>query len=336
MSSPRTRLRLRRAMLVAGGTWPLMRALPAAADAQVFPWRPVTIVQPFGPGNNLDIYARKLAAAVAPMLGQPVIVDTRPGASGNIASDHVARALADGHTLLITPVGVTLQYALPGSHAVNPLEALAPVTRLIDEGMVVVVHPSLNVKTLGGLIALATAKPGALAFGTSGFGGVQHMAALILSQRAGVEMLHVPFPNSSQIVTNLLSGEVPVAFSFVGTMEPHLASGRAIALAVTSRQRMPSLPSVPTIGESGYAGYDVSAWAGITTTAGTPAATIERLHDTFISALGQQEVRDMFNASGVRIVGNTPAEFAGEMRDAIDRWTPIMHTLAVPAAAKPG
>ena len=330
-----SRARMRRAMLVAGGTWPLMRTLPAAADAPVFPWRPVTIVQPFGSGNVLDIYARRLAAAVSPMLGQPVIVDTRPGASGNIASDHVARAPADGPTLLITGIGVTLQYVLPGSHAINPLAALAPVTHLVDQSMVVVVNPSLNVRTLAELVALARSKPGAVAFGTSGFGGVQHMAALILSQRAGIDMLHVPFPNSAQIVTNLLSGEVPLAFSFVESMEAHLASGRAIALAVTTKQRSLSLPAVPTIAESGYPGYDIAAWAGITTTAGTPPATIERLHDTFVQALDQPDVRDMFKTTSARIVGNTPAEFAAEMREAIDRWTPLMQKLAVPAAAKP-
>lgn len=335
MSPALRRLRLRRAMLVAGATWPLSRTMPAGADTQAFPWRPVTIVQPFGAGNVLDIYARRLALAVAPMLGQPVIVDTRPGASGNIASDHVARAAADGHTLLITGIGVTLQYALPGSRAVNPLAALVPVTHLVDQSMVVVVNPSLNVRTLAELVALARSKPGAVAFGTSGFGGVQHMAALILSQRAGIEMLHVPFPNSAQIVTNLLSGEVPLALSFVESVESHLANGRAIALAVTTRQRSPSLPNVPTIAESGYPGYDIAAWAGIMTTAGTPPSTIGRLHDAFVQVLEQPDARAMFKATNARIVGNTPAEYAAEIREAIDRWTPIMQKLAVPTEPRP-
>ena len=305
----------------------------AAVDDRPFPWRPVSIVQPFGPGNTLDIYARRFAAHLAAPLGQPVIVETRPGASGNIATAAVASAAPDGHTLLMHGVGITLQATIPGGTAPDPLVALAPVTRLAEEPMVVTVSPALGARSLAELVALARRKPGALAYGTSGIGGIQHMSVLIFAQRAGIDLLHVPFVNSSQITTSLLAGDVAIAFSFPAQIEGHLKSGRLIPLAVTSRQRSLKLPDVPTIEECGYTDYEMIAWTGILATAGTPAATIARLHGEFVNALHLADVQEMFATAGARSIGNTPAEFASEMRASMARWAPIMRTLYASANA---
>ena len=301
--------------------------LPVRAAEPAFPWHPVTIVQPFGAGNVLDVYARRLAEALAPLLGQPVIVETRPGASGNIAAGLVARAMPDGHTLLIHGVGIAIQPLIPDSHAPDPRVELAPISRLSDQPMVVTVNRALGVRTLGELVALARRKPGELAYGSSGIGGIQHCATLLMCQRAGIDMIHVPFANSMQTYTSLVSGDVALAFAFAGSVDAHIRAGTLVALAVTSASRFADMPDVPTVAESGYPGYAATAWTCMLATGGTPPSTIDRLYKALARVMAMPAIREMFRSNGASASAGTPAQFDAELDEANRVWAPVVRAL---------
>jgi tripartite-type tricarboxylate transporter receptor subunit TctC len=279
--------------------------MPLVADAvgpAPYPNRTIHLIVPFTAGNQLDVFARLIGDRLADSMGQPVIVENRPGASGNAASEAVAKAAPDGYTLLVSGVLITLLPQTYGSRAVDPVVAFAPITRLAQQP---------------------------IAYATSGVGTAQHIAMTMLSQRAGIETLHVPFANSGQLVASVLSGEVPVAMSFPGTVEPHVNAGRLKALAVTSARRAAAWPDVPTVAESGFAGFDVQSWAGVLAPAGTPPDIIDRLHREIVRILGMPEVRSAFLAQSAEPVGNTPAEFAAEIRSSVARWAPVIKAAGI-------
>lgn len=319
--------RMRRRVLTMGALACARLASARAAAPRDFPWKPVTIIQPYGAGNALDVYARKFATYLPRTLGQPVIVETRPGASGNIAAGFVARAAPDGHTLLVHGVGTLLQSLIPGSNAPDPLKALAPVTLFSEDPMVLTASSSLNVRSVAELVARAKRDSGGLAYGTSGVGGLQHLAMLLFARRAGIELLHVPFPNSTQMYTAMISGEVPLGFAFAGPVDAQYRSGQLVALALSAARRSPLRPDVPTLAESGYPGYDVIGWSGISTTGGTPAATLERIQRAFADALALPEIRDMLTTFGGQPIGSSPPEFAREVAETLTRWAPVMRDL---------
>ena len=299
-------------------------AIGQAVAAEIFPNRPIRLIVPFGPGNQLDVFARLIGARLAESLGQPVIVENRAGVSGNVASEVVAKAPPDGYTLLLSGVLITLLPLTYGSRAVDPVTAFAPVTRLAQQPIVIAVNASYGVDSLAELIARARLEPGKIAYATSGVGTAQHIAMTMLSQRAGVEFLHVPYANTGQLIGDLLAGQIPVAMSFPGTVEPHLKGGRLKALAVTSARRTEAWPSIPTVAESGFPGFEVLSWAGVLAPAGTPPEIIERLHREIVRILNVPEVRDVFHAQGAEIVGNTPEQFAAEIKASVARWAPVV------------
>jgi tripartite-type tricarboxylate transporter receptor subunit TctC len=312
------------AIAVAG--WP---ARAPAAGPVPYPTRPIRIVVPFSAGNQLDVFARLIGDHLAQSMGQPVLVENRPGASGNAASEAVAKAAPDGYTLLVSGVLITLLPHTYGARAVDPVTAFAPVTRLAQQPIVIAATASLGVNTLPELIALARREPGKLSYATSGVGTAQHVAMTMLSQRAGIDLLHVPYANSGQLVADVLSGEVPLAMSFPGTVEPHRRSGRLRVLAVTSAQRAQAWPDVPTVAEAGFPGFDVQSWAGVLAPAGTPPAIIDRLHREIVRILELPEVRSVFLAQSAEPVGNTPQEFAAEIRASVARWAPVVKAAGI-------
>jgi len=295
-----------------------------AAAPEPFPNRPIHLIVPFTAGNQLDVFARLIGSRLAEAMGQPVIVENRTGVSGNTASEAVAKAVPDGYTLLVSGVLVTLLPLTYGSRAVDPVAAFAPVTRLAQQPIVIAVNASLGANTLADFIALARQQPGRLAYATSGIGTAQHIAMTMLSQRAGIDVLHVPYANSGQLIGDLLAGHVPIAMSFPGTVEPHLRSGKLKALAVTSAQRTEAWPGIPTVLESGFPGFEVLSWAGVLAPAGTPPEIIARLHREIVHILNIPEVRDVFLAQGAETVGNTPEQFAAEIKASVARWAPIV------------
>jgi tripartite-type tricarboxylate transporter receptor subunit TctC len=295
-----------------------------AATVEPFPSRPIHLIVPFTAGNQLDVFARLIGARLAEAMGQPVIVENRAGVSGNVASEAVAKAPPDGYTLLVSGVLITLLPLTYGARAVDPVTAFAPVTRLAQQPIVIAANASLSANSLAELIALARQQPGKIAYATSGIGTAQHFAMTMLAQRAGVEFLHVPYANSGQLIGDVLSGQVPIAMSFPGTVEPHLKAGRLKALAVTSAQRTEAWPDIPTVAESGFPGFEVLSWAGVLAPAGTPPEIIERLHREIVRILDIPEVRDVFRAQGAETVGNTPEQFAAEIKASVARWAPVV------------
>jgi tripartite-type tricarboxylate transporter receptor subunit TctC len=315
---------LTRAVLASAAAACLCVQVPAVQGADSAPWpaRPIHLVVPFAAGTFVDVISRIVGSKLADAVGQPVVIDNRPGASGNIASELVAKAPPDGYTLLNGGVFVTMLPAIYGAKAVDP-GSFVPITRMTNAPMVIVVHPSLRVSTLADLAALARSKPGGIAYATSGIGTTPHLAAALWSQRAGVELLHVPYANTNAALKDVLSGEVPVLFTFLGTVEGFLRSDQLKALAVTSAKRDPGWAEIPTVAEQGYPGFDVATWSGLLAPAGTPSEVVDRLYREVARILQQSEVREKILAMGNEPIGNTPEEFAAEIRADVPRWKEV-------------
>lgn len=302
-----------------------------AADVGDYPIRTIRIVVPFGAGTQLDLAGRVVAAKLAESLGQPVVVDNRPGASGNIGSEVVAKAAPDGYTLLLTGSFITSLPSTMGSRAIDPLTAFAPITKISEPPMMIVVNPALNVKSLDELIALARKAPGKIAYSTPGVGTSQHLAATMLQQRTGIELLHVPYANGGQALNDVVSGIVPVYFSYIGAVESFLRSGQLRALAVATSKRASNWPDVPTVAELGYRDFAVTSWNCVLAPAGTPPEIIARLHDELVRIVQQPDVRSQFLTMGSEPMSNTPEQFSAELKAAVARWSDVARLAGIRA-----
>lgn len=294
-----------------------------AADGGDYPNRAIRIVVPFAAGTQLDLTGRIVAAKLADAVGQAVVVDNRPGASGNIGSEAVAKAAPDGYTLLLTGSFITSLPSTMGSRAVDPVSAFAPITKLSEPPMMIVVNPALNVNSLDELIALARKAPGKLAYSTPGVGTSQHLAATMLQQRTGTELLHVPYANGGQALNDVVSGIVPVYFSYLGAVETFLRSGQLKALAVATARRASNWPDVPTVAELGYKDFAVTSWNCVLAPAGTPPEIIDRLYAELARIMQQPDVRTKFVAMGSEPMSSTPEQFSAELKAAVARWSDV-------------
>lgn len=294
-----------------------------AADAGPYPNRSIRIVVPFAAGSQMDIVARLVGNKLADAVDQSVVVENFPGASGNIGSDVVAKAPPDGYTLLMTGSLITLLPSTMGSRAVDPVASFAPISKLAEPPLLIVVHPSLNVGSLPELIALARRQPGKIAYASAGIGTVQHLTAAIIAQKAGVDMLHVPYSNSGQALKDVLSAEVPVYFAFLGPIDAYLKRGTLKALAVASNRRMTAWPDIPTVVELGYKEAATNPWNGVLAPAGTPPEIIDLLYREFARIVQQPDVRERFAQMGMEPLARTPDQFSAEIREAVTRWPPI-------------
>ena len=299
-------------------------ALPAwAADGAKLSDRPVRIVVPFAAGTWVDSVTRLLADKVAEQTGQPVVVENRPGASGSLAANAVAKAPADGHTLLVGGVFLTTLVAIEAPNAVDPLRAFIPVTRWTNAPILIVANPALQVRTLTDLMTRARGDDGRLAYATSGVGTTPHLAAVMLMQRARAGMLHVPYANTNAAMRDVVTGEVPVMFTFAGTVDALIRSGRLTALAVTTRERSSAWPDVPTVEEQGFPGFDVSTWSGALAPIGTPPKVVAALNGMFARALRETDVREKITALGLQVDGADPAHFAADIAAELPRWKAV-------------
>ena len=296
----------------------------AAGGAGSYPDRAVKIVVPFAAGSQMDIAARLVGVKLADSLGQPVVVDNRPGASANIGSEVVAKAPPDGYTLLMTGSLITLLPSTLGPVAVDPVASFAPITKIGDVPLFIVVNPSLNVKTLPDLVALAKREPQKIAYATAGVGTVQHLVAAIISRKAGIEMIHVPYANTGQAIKDVQSGAVPVYFAFLGPIDGMLKSGQLKALAVASNRRVSAWPDVPTVAEQGYKEAVADPWNGILAPAGTPPDIVDRLYREFVRIVQQPDVRERLATMGMEPQTPTPEQFGTEIREATARWPAIV------------
>ena len=285
------------------------------AFAQTFPSKPITIVVPFSPGGGADTLIRTLQPRLAALWGQAVVVDNKPGASGHIGADIVAKAPADGHTLLMASTAAISE---------RNVDRFAPLALVSAEAYVVVVNAGVPAKNIAELVALAKARPDSLHFGSSGIGAASHLSGELFKSRAGVKLVHVPYKGTGQALTDLLAGHIELMFAPVQTVLPQLAAGKIRALAVTGSKPIEALPGVPTVTASGVPGYQALGWFGLLAPAGTPTAVLKRLSDDVGGLLAQPEVRKELVAKGADPGTLSAAEFGLFVRQEQQRWTQLI------------
>ncbi len=301
-----------------------------AAQPANWPSKPITYVVPFAPGGTTDILARLIGEKLSKSLGQPIVVENRPGAGGNIGSGFVAKAAPDGYTIL----GGTIS-----SHAINvslypdlpydPEKNFAPITLIGSLANVVAVNANSPIKTVQELIAEAKAKPGALTFASSGAGTSQHLSGELFKRMAGVEITHVPYKGSAPALQDLLGGHIAMVFDNVVSVASLIKSGKVRPLAVTSLNRIKTFPEIPTVAESGLPGYEVVSWQGIFAPAGTPPDIIKRLNQEIVAILKMPDVAERMDTLGLEPVGNTPEEFAKFQKAEIAKWAKVVKEAGV-------
>jgi len=293
----------------------------ALACAQGFPTKPVRVVVPFSPGGVADSSARVLAERLGARLGQAIVVENRPGASGNLGTAAVAAAAPDGYTLLL---------GFDGTMVINPhvysslpwdtLRDFAPVTKLGDATLILVAHPSVPAQSITDLVALK--KP--FSYGSAGTGSTPHLAGELLAQRTGIALTHVPYKGGGQAMGDVVGGQIPLVFTAVATAQQFVKSGRLKGLGVPAARRSGSLPEVPTFMESGLEGFVVDSWTGILAPGKTPGEILGRLQKEIAAVLGEPDIRSRYATLGIEPVGNTPAQFAEQIRADLARWQKVV------------
>ena len=301
--------------------------LSGAALAQKdFSLKPLTLVVPFAAGGPTDAMARTLANAIRPVLGQTMIVDNKPGAGGNIGADYVARAEADGYTLLFGTSGpLAINVSLYNKIGYDPLKSFAPVIQIGHLPNVLVVNPGVPAENVKELIAYAKANPGKLSYASSGNGASSHLAGVLFNSTAGTDIQHVPYKGTGPALNDLLGGQVTMSFTDVLTALPHIKAGKLRVLGVTTATRSQVIPAVPTLAEQGMKGFDVSVFFGIVAPAGTPPETITRLNAAFSKVLGQADVAKTLAVQGLEPASaTTPAALGTFMRSEVVKWRDVV------------
>lgn len=294
------------------------------AWAQTFPAKPIRIVVAYAAGGPNDLMARSIAPKLSAKLGQNVIVDNRPGAGSNIGSAHVAKSAKDGYTLLLGSPANAINPALYTSMPYDPLKDLAPITLLAVNPYLLVAHPSLPVKSVRELIALAKARPGEVTFASSGAGGASHLTGELLKVTAKIDILHVPYKGGGPALVDLAGGRVGIMFDNMITAVPYVKSGRLRALGVTSLARNDAVPDVPTIHESALPKFESLGWFGIFAPAGTPTETVNTLNQALVSVVRETEFVERLRTQGATVVGNSSAEFDRFFRADAAKWAPVV------------
>ena len=300
----------------------------AGAHAQNYPSKPLRIIVPQSAGGSTDLVARPLAAHLTQSLGQSVVIEYRPGAGSVIGTDLVAKAPPDGYTLLVVAASVTMSpslYKLP----FDPLRDLAPISQLTSLPNILVVHPSLPVKSVKELITFVKARPGQLNFGSSGIATGTHLSMELLMYMTGLKMVHIPYKGGSLNVNALIAGETQVNFSTISTALQHVKTGRLRALAVSTAKRAAAAPEVPTLAEAGVKGYDYSSWIGLLAPAKTPPAMIARLNADANKAVQSNEVKAILATEASEAVGTTPDEFDAIMKREVARWMQVVKAAGI-------
>ena len=301
-----------------------------AVAQETYPTKPVRIVVPYPAGGVADLLPRTVGAKLSAKWKQPVVVENKPGASGNIGMAEGARADPDGYTLVLAPTGnLTVNQFLFRDLPFDVARDLAPVTVLATSPNVLVVHPSVPVKTFGELLAYAKANPGRLNFSSPGAGSGAHLAGELLNVEAGVKTVHVPYKGMAPAVSDLVGGQVQMMFAGVSTILQHVRSGKLVALAIAAPHRLPQLPDVPTVAESGIADFDVTSWYGIVVRAGTPPAVVRKLHADMAEALAAPDVKERLATLGLEPLGNTPEEFQRMIAAESRKWSEIVRKASI-------
>ncbi len=296
-----------------------------SARADDYPSRAIRVIVPFSPGGAVDGPMRLIAQELGKRLGQPVVVENKPGAGATIGTDVVAKSAPDGYTLLLASQTNAISATLYAKLPFDPIADFTPITLIGREPGVVVVNPKVPANTLQEFIAYVKAHPGEVDYASSGNGSGQHLFAALLASRTGMQMNHVPYRGSGHATTDLLAGVVAMAIPGTAGMVGHIRAGKLRALAVTGARRSPQLPDVPTVIESGVPGYEAYVWMGLLAPKGTPAPIVERLHRETLAVLGEDDVKRYMANAGIEIVGSTPAEFGKFFRDEKALWAKVIH-----------
>jgi tripartite-type tricarboxylate transporter receptor subunit TctC len=302
------------------------------ALAQNYPNRPIRMIAPFPAGGLADVLARLVGDEMSKSLGQPVIVENRAGAGGNTGADAVAKADPDGYTLLMSSAGIlTANQFLYSKMPFEPEMAFAPVSIVADMPMLVVINPKIEAKTLAEFVVLARKQPDKINFGSPGLGTTGHLGLALFMHAAGIKLTHVPYRGAAPAVNDLIAGQIDGVVDNPPTVLPHINAGKLRALAVAAKQRLGLLPDVPTAAEAGIKNFEASSWFGIMAPAGTPPGIVTRLHQDIVAALHQPIIADRIAKSGARAVGNSPEEFARQIREERAMWGEIIKAAGIKA-----
>jgi tripartite-type tricarboxylate transporter receptor subunit TctC len=303
----------------------MLQALTAGASAQAYPTKPVSLLIAFPPGGPSDVLSRIVGKKLEQILGQPFIMDNRPGAGGNIAAEAAAIAAADGHTILMGNNSIlATNAALYKKINFDPEKDFAPISLVGSQANILVVNPNVPAKTMAELIALLRANPGKFNYASSGHGAAAHLAAELFRAEAKVDIVHVPYKGAAPALTDVIAGHVQMMFATAASVVPHIQSGKVRALAVTPLRRTAVFPDLATIDELGLKGFDATTWHGLVAPAKTPREIVVRLHQATVEALNDPAVRKSLTDLGVDIVGNSPEEFAAYIKAEIPKWTAIV------------
>jgi tripartite-type tricarboxylate transporter receptor subunit TctC len=296
----------------------------AGAWAAGYPSKPITVVVPFAPGGYTDVVARLLAEKMGGLLGQPVIIENRPGAGSTIGTNLVAKAAPDGYTLGLVAISQVIAPRLYKELPYDAMNDFVPVGRLVDAPSVLVVNPALPVKSVADLIALAKAKPRTIGYASSGNGSTQHLIGSLFASMTGTQLNHIPYKGSNQSLVDVIGGQVAISFVSVPNALPHIKAGRLRALAVTTATRTPDLPDVPTLQEAGLKGFDVAGWLGIVAPAKTPPEIVARVQQASAQALSTPDARRALAAAGVNLNLSDGAAFGKLLHSEYDRWGKVI------------
>lgn len=326
--APRPLNQLQRRQWLAA-TLSLLAAGRVSAQA-AWPAKPIQLVVAAPPGGPSDNFGRQLAEELQRDLGQPIVIDNRPGAGGQLAAEFVARSAPDGHVLLMTFAGnATAQTLIPRA-GLDFNRDFTHVTQMMAGANVLVAHPSTGLRTFKDFVAFAKANPGKLSYASSGNGTSGHLAMELLKQRAGLALVHIPYRGGAPALNDLLAGQTQVMFLNTDAVLQHVRSGRLNGLAISSPQRSPLLPDLPTVAEQGYPGYEATAWGGLSGPRGLPPAVVERLHGAVLKVL-RGPFRARQEALGGTILGTTPAEYTAFFKTEVDRWAQVIKTAGIKA-----
>ncbi len=300
-------------------------ALPMAAAAQAFPSKPIRVIIPFVAGGSSDIVGRAIASKFQEVLGQPAVVENRPGANGAIAAEHVAKAEPDGYTILVGSIGVfSINAALFKDLRYHPVRDFAPISLAVTTPNVLITKPDLKFSSMQELVEFAKKNPGRLSYCSSGTGSSDHLTAELLKQASGTDAVHVPYKGGAACQTDIMGNQVDFSFQNLGAVTNYIKANRMKALAVTAKARHPQLPDVPSAGEAGFVDLVVTSWQAAAAPAKTPREVVARLNDAMVKALRAPDVSQRMAQIGFDVVASSPAEFGDFMKAEVERWTRVV------------
>lgn len=325
---------VRRQFFALGAALVLGAATGDTAFAQsaggAYPSRPIRIVVPYTPGGTNDVIARLLGQKLQEMWSQPVVVENRPGAAGNIGAGEVARASPDGYTLLLTNINImSMNPGLFERMPFDPQKDFAPISLLGTSALMLVVNPTVQAQTVQQLIDLARREPGRLSYGSSGNGSPQHMSAELFKSMTKTSMVHIPYRGAAPAIADLLAGHVQVTVGVVNQLLPHIRSGQLRALGVTTRNRLATAPEVPTLDEAGVKGYESEIWLGLAAPAGTPPSIVNTINQAVRRVMAMPDVVEKLNAQGVDVLVSSPEQMRQRSLDDLKRWTDVIRSAGI-------